>query len=115
MRRRGTSAVFFWFVYCYLHPVVRIGVAYNVVPYAVIPEAIAAAEIANGGLKVPVLSTIASTPVLSGRDDGFFRTREDFPYETEQMARLIERLEVFWFGDNPQDLCVHSRCLSFSR
>lgn len=158
-----TSAIFFWLVHCYLHPVVRIGVAYNVAPYAMIPEAkmlasvkayadwhnsmkgrfryeiisreyrddpkeameylkshgarvivgfpfsqgaIAAAEVANGGLKVPVLSTIASTPILSGRDDWFFRTREDFSYETEQMARLIEKLGVkrlaaFWSGDNP--------------
>ncbi len=67
-------------------------------------QAIAARDSAEK-LKIPVLSTVASTTELSGLDDWFFRVKEDFDQETSLMASLMDSLGLesvvgVWSGNN---------------
>ncbi len=67
-------------------------------------QAIGAAAAANR-LEIPALSIVASTPELTGKDDWFFRIREDFSRETELMAKWIDSVGIrkvvaIWSGGN---------------
>lgn len=67
-------------------------------------QAIQAREAAER-LGIPVLSTVASSPHLSGLDDWFFRVKEEFSYETAIIASMVESLGLrslagIWCGTN---------------
>lgn len=67
-------------------------------------QALIAREAADR-LKIPVLSTVASTTELSGLDDWFFRVKGDFAQETSLMASLMGYLDLesvvgIWSGNN---------------
>lgn len=78
--------------------------AQAVVGFPFSQQAIAARSAAER-LKIPVLSTVASTTELSGIDDWFFRVKEDFSHETYLMASMMDSLRLesaigVWSGNN---------------
>nr|WP_321500462.1 ABC transporter substrate-binding protein [uncultured Dethiosulfovibrio sp.] len=67
-------------------------------------QALKARELAER-LRIPVLSTVASSPHLSGIDDWFFRVKEEFTQETVIIASIAKSLGVrslagIWSGTN---------------